>query len=176
MEKTSHPFAEDRIYSSGDSQDIENGEKPTVLTKENVGAPPPGGHNDLFHHYDPNLAPKYTKAEEDAVIRKLDWNLMPMILVLYSLSVLDRSNLGNARISGMEDDIDLSGKRYDWLGTTFYISCKYLSPTSNSSSNLYLVRHSLAMDSIGMESLQTPSLGHICSLWLGLSLDPPSGL
>ncbi|ETI24496.1 hypothetical protein G647_03865 [Cladophialophora carrionii CBS 160.54] len=93
-------------------------EKPTVLTAEDV----PHGHNDITHPYDPRVAPQYTKQEEDAVIRKLDWHLMPLIFVLYSLSVLDRSNLGNARISGMEDDIDLSGRRYDWLGTTFYIA------------------------------------------------------
>lgn len=96
-------------------------EKPEVSTAEEV----PQDHNDILHHYDRSLAPQYTKKEEDAVIRKLDWHLMPLIFVLYSLSVLDRSNLGNARISGMEDDIDLSGKRYDWLGTTFYIACMH---------------------------------------------------
>lgn len=39
--------------------------------------------------------------EEAAVIRKLDWRLLPLVFVLYSLAVLDRSNLGNARIAGM---------------------------------------------------------------------------
>lgn len=66
----------------------------------------------------------YTQAEQDAVIRKLDWNLMPLIFVLYSLSVLDRSNLGNARIAGMAKDIDIAGNRYSWLGTIFYIACE----------------------------------------------------
>lgn len=42
-----------------------------------------------------------TAQEEAAVIRKLDWRLLPLVFVLYSLSVLDRSNLGNARIAGM---------------------------------------------------------------------------
>lgn len=63
-----------------------------------------------------------TRQEEEAVIRKLDWRLLPLVFVLYSLSVLDRSNLGNARIAGMEDDIDLSGNRYNLLGTIFYIA------------------------------------------------------
>ncbi|OAP61468.1 hypothetical protein AYL99_03671 [Fonsecaea erecta] len=94
-------------------------EKPTVTTAEEISSEK---HNDINAHYDPAAAPRYTKEEEDAVIRKLDWHLMPLIFVLYSLSVLDRSNLGNARISGMEKDIDLSGNRYDWLGTAFYIS------------------------------------------------------
>lgn len=39
--------------------------------------------------------------EEEAVIRKLDWRLLPLVFVLYSLAVLDRSNLGNARLAGM---------------------------------------------------------------------------
>jgi hypothetical protein len=66
----------------------------------------------------------FSKQEEDAVIRKLDWHLMPLIFLLYSLSVLDRSNLGNARLAGLTKDIDLSGRRYDWLATVFYISCE----------------------------------------------------
>jgi sugar phosphate permease len=60
--------------------------------------------------------------EEAAVIRKLDWRLLPIVFILYSLAVLDRSNLGNARLAGMEDDIDLSGDRYNLLGTVFYIA------------------------------------------------------
>jgi hypothetical protein len=39
--------------------------------------------------------------EEEAVIKKLDWRLLPLVFVLYSLAVLDRSNLGNARLAGM---------------------------------------------------------------------------
>jgi hypothetical protein len=68
---------------------------------------------------------QFTKEEEEAVIRKLDWHLMPLIFVLYSFSVLDRSNLGNAKIAGMSKDIDIAGNRYAWLGTIFYISCKH---------------------------------------------------
>ncbi|KAI1622170.1 retrograde regulation protein 2 [Exophiala viscosa] len=110
--------APDAIHSPASNS---SDEKPTVMTAENVQTDP-HDHNDINKPYDPALAPQYTKKEEDAVIRKLDWHLMPLIFVLYSLSVLDRSNLGNARISGMEKDIDLTGNRYDWLGTAFYIS------------------------------------------------------
>ena len=76
---------------------------------------------------------RFTKEEEEAVIRKLDWHLMPLIFVLYSLSVLDRSNLGNAKIAGMSKDIDISGNRYAWLGTIFYISCEEHSYPINTS-------------------------------------------
>jgi hypothetical protein len=60
--------------------------------------------------------------EEAAVIRKLDRRLLPIVFLLYSLAVLDQSNLGSAKLAGMEDDIDLSGNRYSLLGTVFYIA------------------------------------------------------
>lgn len=63
-----------------------------------------------------------TPEEEAAVIRKLDYRLIPLVFFLYMLSVLDRSNLGNARLAGLEEDIDLTGFRYNWLGTIFYIA------------------------------------------------------
>ncbi len=65
-----------------------------------------------------------TAEEEARVIWKLDWHLMPLIFIIYMLSVLDRSNLSNAYVAGMGTSIDLSGNRYNWLGTAFYISCK----------------------------------------------------
>ena len=43
-----------------------------------------------------------TPEEEAKVIRKFDWHLMPVLFVLYMLAVLDRGNIGNARIAGME--------------------------------------------------------------------------
>jgi hypothetical protein len=90
---------------------------------------------------------RFTKEEEEAVIRKLDWHLMPLIFVLYSFSVLDRSNLGNAKIAGMSKDIDIAGNRYAWLGTIFYISCKQL--RSRYTTLLIICRHSVSMDSNG---------------------------
>ena len=38
--------------------------------------------------------PEYTAEEEAAIIRKLDFRLLPFLLLLYTFSVLDRSNLG----------------------------------------------------------------------------------
>ncbi|KAF2769581.1 MFS general substrate transporter [Teratosphaeria nubilosa] len=63
-----------------------------------------------------------TKDEEQRVIRKLDFRLLPLVFVLYSLAVLDRSNLGNAKLAGLTESINLTGYRYNWLGTIFYIA------------------------------------------------------
>lgn len=57
-----------------------------------------------------------TPEEEAAVIRKLDWRLLPFVFLLYMLAVLDRSNLGNARLAGLNKTVDLGGWNYNWLG------------------------------------------------------------
>jgi MFS family permease len=64
----------------------------------------------------------YTDEEEAAVIRKLDRKLVMFLGLLYMLSFLDRSNIGNARIAGLEKDLSLSSSQYDWLLTAFYIT------------------------------------------------------
>ena len=38
------------------------------------------------------------------------------------LSFLDRGNIGNAKIAGMQKDLDLTSDRYEWLLTIFYIA------------------------------------------------------
>jgi len=61
-------------------------------------------------------------AIEKKLVRKLDFNLVPLVSALYLLSFLDRSNIGNARIAGMSKDLDLDSGQYAWLLTVFYIT------------------------------------------------------
>ncbi|KAK8065222.1 pantothenate transporter liz1 [Apiospora hydei] len=60
-------------------------------------------------------------ASERRVVRKLDFRIVPLVSFLFLLSFLDRSNIGNARIAGMEEDLGLDGGAYNWLLTIFYI-------------------------------------------------------
>jgi MFS family permease len=103
-------------------------EKPQVSTNEAIHQVERGISNDekTTEH---GTYPSPTDAEKQALIRKLDWNLLPLLFFLYSLSVLDRSNLGNAKLAGMEHDIDLSGNKYSLLGTVFYIAYIVSQPT-----------------------------------------------
>jgi hypothetical protein len=66
--------------------------------------------------------PTFTQAEEERVLRKLDRRVVLFVALLYLLSFLDRSNIGNARIAGLERDLKLSGEQYEWLLTAFYIT------------------------------------------------------
>ncbi|KFY38579.1 hypothetical protein V494_04323 [Pseudogymnoascus sp. VKM F-4513 (FW-928)] len=55
------------------------------------------------------------------LVRKIDMNLMPLVLSLYLLAFLDRSNIGNAQTAGMGKSLGLSDGEYQWLLTIFYI-------------------------------------------------------
>ncbi|KAG8532642.1 uncharacterized protein KY384_002519 [Bacidia gigantensis] len=59
---------------------------------------------------------------ERRVVRKMDFRIVPLVSALYILSFLDRSNIGNARIAGMREELHLVGNRYQWLLTIFYIT------------------------------------------------------
>lgn len=45
---------------------------------------------------------------ENALIRKIDFRLLPAVGILYLLSFLDRSNVANAKIEGLADDLGMS--------------------------------------------------------------------
>ncbi|GLA65938.1 hypothetical protein AtubIFM54640_008138 [Aspergillus tubingensis] len=60
-----------------------------------------------------------TNINEKALLRKLDFRLLPPLTILYLLSFLDRSNVGNARLEGMATEIHMSGDQY-LTGLTLY--------------------------------------------------------
>ncbi|CAE6425286.1 unnamed protein product [Rhizoctonia solani] len=62
---------------------------------------------------------------ERKLVMKLDWIIMPVSWVLYLLAYLDRSNLGNAKLQGLEADLipnDPSGERFGLLSAIFYVA------------------------------------------------------
>ncbi|KAH8167521.1 hypothetical protein CIB48_g687 [Xylaria polymorpha] len=65
--------------------------------------------------------PGWTVEEETIVRRKLDRQLVPMITILYLLCFLDRINIGNARIQGMTEDLNLIGYRFNIATSIFYV-------------------------------------------------------
>jgi hypothetical protein len=64
----------------------------------------------------------YTPDEDREVRKKLDRRLVGFMALLYCLSFLDRSNIGNARIAGLSKDLKLSSDQYEWLLWAFYIT------------------------------------------------------
>lgn len=49
---------------------------------------------------------------EKHLIRKLDRHIIPIVMALYLFSFLDRVNIGNARLYGLESDLGLVGVQF----------------------------------------------------------------
>ncbi|KAK7754049.1 hypothetical protein SLS62_003895 [Diatrype stigma] len=63
-----------------------------------------------------------TPEEERRMVRKLDINIFPVVIALYILSFLDRVNIGNARLYGLEKDLGLQGNEYQLCVSMLFIT------------------------------------------------------
>ncbi|KAJ5720801.1 Major facilitator superfamily domain general substrate transporter [Penicillium malachiteum] len=100
---------EDEIQRAPPDQDVE---KAVPAQVESAPVNPPT--KIIPRAIDPEL--------ERRVVRKLDLRVPTLMGFFYLLAFLDRSNIGNAKIAGMSEDLSLTGNRYAWLLTIFYIS------------------------------------------------------
>jgi len=50
---------------------------------------------------------------EKHLIRKIDIHLIPILWLLFLCAFIDRINIGNARIQGMEADLGMTGNDYN---------------------------------------------------------------
>ncbi len=68
--------------------------------------------------YDPESA---DRAAVKRLLWKCDIHVLPMISILYMLAFLDRINIGNARIQGLEKDLNMKGHDYNIVLLIFFI-------------------------------------------------------
>lgn len=60
---------------------------------------------------------RFTAKETKKLLRKTDRALLPFLALLYLLSFLDRTNIGNAKLAGLVEDLNMTGE-YDYnVGT-----------------------------------------------------------
>lgn len=80
-----------------------------------------------------SCAPDYLDAEamqppsinteaERRLLRKLDWRLMPLAMLLYLVAFFDRSNIGNAAIAGMPEALNLRGNELNVATSVLYVT------------------------------------------------------
>ncbi|KAJ7346771.1 major facilitator superfamily domain-containing protein [Mycena albidolilacea] len=59
---------------------------------------------------------------EKKIIRRIDWRLLPLMSALYSVSLMDRSNLSVARTAGMGEDLNLTvSNRYSTVSCLYFV-------------------------------------------------------
>ena len=58
---------------------------------------------------------------EKKLVRKCDLHVVPILFVLFLLAFLDRINIGNARLQGLEDDLGMDGHDFNIALFIFFI-------------------------------------------------------
>ncbi|KAK5093878.1 hypothetical protein LTR70_004403 [Exophiala xenobiotica] len=62
----------------------------------------------------------FDKRMTSKLVRKIDRHIVPFLALLYLLSYLDRTNIGNARLGGLEKDLGMSGLDYNIALAVFF--------------------------------------------------------
>ncbi|KAJ5621655.1 hypothetical protein N7528_006438 [Penicillium herquei] len=77
------------------------------------------------------MIPEYDKKQTARTLWKIDWRLVLLLTVLYLASFLNVTNLGNAKIAGMESDLGLYGNRYNVALSVFFVPYSVFEIPSN---------------------------------------------
>jgi MFS family permease len=70
----------------------------------------------------------FTFEEEQAVLRRIDLRVLPLLLGAYFFQQLDKSSLSYVSIFGIQKDAGLVGKQYSWLGSILYLAQLVMQP------------------------------------------------
>ncbi|KAG4272678.1 hypothetical protein FPRO04_10420 [Fusarium proliferatum] len=116
--------------TSAQNEKLQNGADTASNMTETPGATVESIENAQFY-----IDPK----AEARLRRKIDWMIVPTVCLLYLFCFIDRANIGNARLAGLEEDLGLTGNDYNLVLSVFYISyivfeipanllCKYMGP------------------------------------------------
>ncbi|KAA1470213.1 MFS general substrate transporter [Dentipellis sp. KUC8613] len=87
--------------------DEEKGARVSVVQEENRETP----------LYNPDV--DISGVDERKLMRKIDLRLVPWLAILYLLSFLDRTSIGNAKLYGMEKDLHITDTQY-LIGLTIF--------------------------------------------------------
>lgn len=77
------------------------------------------------------LTPMTLPPQDKKLLRKLDFHLIPWLTLLYLISFLDRTNIGNAKIDGLLTDLHMSQNQYQASLSIFFISYALFEPLTN---------------------------------------------
>ena len=74
---------------------------------------------DIKSSSDSTLSPN--AVSERALLWKLDLHVVPILTLLFLFAFLDRINIGNARLMGLEADLGMKGHQYNIALFVFFI-------------------------------------------------------
>ena len=83
-------------------------------------------------------------ADERRLVRKLDLHIIPLVMALYLFSFLDRVNIGNARLYGLEADLGLSPSQFQVAVSILFVTYLLFEVPSNLVLKLFTPRRWIA--------------------------------
>ncbi|ODQ58562.1 hypothetical protein WICANDRAFT_105447 [Wickerhamomyces anomalus NRRL Y-366-8] len=89
----------------------------------------------------------FSDLNETKLLRKMDLHILPVISVLYLLAYLDRGNIGNAKIEGLPESLNLSSSEYNICLTVFFLTYASFEVPSN-----------MLLKKIGKQSVFLPTI------------------
>ncbi|KAK1456716.1 major facilitator superfamily transporter [Colletotrichum cuscutae] len=63
----------------------------------------------------------FPEDKKKKAVRKVDYRLMPMLILLYLMAYLDKTNIGNAKIEGLLGSLHMTGIEYNIEVSVFFI-------------------------------------------------------
>ncbi|KAK8010177.1 MFS general substrate transporter [Apiospora arundinis] len=73
-------------------------------------------------HAEDRTQQQMTREEEAKLVRKIDVHILPIIIVMYLCCFMDRINIGNARLYGLEEDLSMHGHEYPLAVSCLFIT------------------------------------------------------
>ncbi|KIW19820.1 hypothetical protein PV08_00395 [Exophiala spinifera] len=73
---------------------------------------PPSGKLTVVQAYD-SYTPEFAAQTERKLIRKVDLRLLPLVIVMYVSNYLDRNSITQARLYGLQQDLNVKGATYN---------------------------------------------------------------
>ncbi|KAL7625986.1 hypothetical protein AAE478_002755 [Parahypoxylon ruwenzoriense] len=63
-----------------------------------------------------------TEIDEKALVRKLDFTIVPIMWACYNLQYLDKTLINYANVMGLQEDTGITGNQFSLLATLFYVT------------------------------------------------------
>ncbi|GAB1198269.1 hypothetical protein APSETT444_007583 [Aspergillus pseudonomiae] len=60
--------------------------------------------------------------DDRALLRKVDWRILPVMFLTYFLQFVDKISLNYANVMGLQTDLHMSGNDFSWLATAFFLA------------------------------------------------------
>ncbi|KAI8313760.1 major facilitator superfamily transporter [Colletotrichum sp. SAR11_59] len=70
---------------------------------------------------DADFLANFPEERKKKAVRKVDFRLVPMLVLLYLMAYLDKTNIGNAKIEGLLDSLHMTGIDYNIALSVFFI-------------------------------------------------------